>query len=77
MRILFIFISVIVIIDNLFSLHLNFHKMVKVKQNITFNLIVPYINIGDLMCGLTLATIWIADIHYNDSFVVNDYVNYV
>ena len=31
--------------------------MVKVKQNITFNLIVAYINIGDLMYGITLTTI--------------------
>ena len=52
-RILFICTSVIVIIANVFSLCLNLLKMVKVKQNITFKLIVAYINIGDLMCGIT------------------------
>ena len=72
MRISFISILLIVLIGNVLSLGINVFKITKVKQNISFNLIVANINTGYLMCGLTLVIIWIADMHYDDSFVVND-----
>ena len=71
MRISFLLISCIVFLANSLSLFLNIIKIKRSKGQ-TYNLIVCFINAGDIMCGLYLAVIYVADIIFKDSFIISD-----
>ena len=68
MRIFSILVSVLSLLVNGFS----FFLFVTSNSNKTFSVTAVSVNINDMLCGLYLTIIWLADVNFKDTFFVKE-----
>ena len=66
-------VSIILLICNFLSLFRNVRVVVKRQQSSLFSIIVCFLNIGDMLCGLYLLILCAGDLYFGETFVVNDH----
>ena len=77
-QICYVSLSLLIIFLNFLSLVLHFqqtnvnHSDSNVKVGESYICIICAINVGDLLCGMYLAILWSADMHYGDDFPVKE-----
>ena len=69
-KIVLIILSLTVIVANLIPLLMKCKVLKRKLHHEVFNIIVFYINMGDLLCGMYLTILWIADAIYGDRFII-------
>ena len=69
MKIFYILISIFILILNFLSLTL---QIITYRSHKTFAVIVFSMNVGDILCGIYLSFIWIADMSFSGSFYVKE-----
>ena len=69
MKLFYSSVSVIIFILNILSIILQISSY---KANKSFSLIVISINGNDILCGMYLSYVWIADLYFSDSFRVKE-----
>ena len=71
-KISLILISLTILISNSFSLISNVRSVFQSPQHRIFSFTVASINLGDFLFGFYLCILWMADISYQASFIVNE-----
>ncbi len=72
MRALFFSIALLVLSVNGLSFCDKVIQIRKRQGRHVFNVFVFFINSGDTLCGVYLSVIWLADVHFGNSFVLHD-----
>ena len=71
-KISLILISLTILISNSFSLISNVRSVFQSQQHRIFSFAIASINLGDFLFGFYLCTLWVADLSYQASFIVNE-----
>ncbi len=65
-------VSFLILVPNILCITLAGKHITSQKTGLIFTMIVFFIHIGDTLCGFHLIILWIVDLFYGVSFIVND-----